>query len=658
MFSGQENSTGDLTVIKKLALQLALLAVPIYGFGQQDNSSGLDDLLTGAQRAQARGDYALATRNYMQAVLIEPAVPELWANLGLMQQAAGQYNEAVASFLQANRLNSSLYVPNLFLGIDYAHSGKVQSAITFLAKAEELNRADPQAPLALGRAYISTGRVSAAIQQLDHATNLAPKLGAAWFALGIAHLDLVEDEARIISEENKGSPFARALYAESLQKQARFGEAASLYKTLLNARPQLPCLGSELGFALLRNHDPSGAEEQFAAERSAHPACSLAILGQIRIAIANGDNHRAIGLLDELWNRDQGFVRSSAAILLDGTFNDATATNVALLSSEESATLAPDLRNALSAAFGLSDPEVKRPEAHAPDGSQMDQTPEASYTEGHFLACARQLEPSVARLKVEKLHLLAECAESTGNDALALRAASALNRLQPNSAEALYWSIRANERLAMQSLARFQQLDPDSAASHVLLGDIYHQLERNDDAQTEYLKALKLSPGDPAALLGVSTAYLSNGNLPAAAEAAQSALSKRPDDPDINFLMAEIELGRHSYASALPYLGKCLHSNPEMLPNVHALIGKVYAETDRTQEAIQELKLGASGDEDGSIHYLLARLYRRQGDTKDADVALDRMKAIKAQRHQRGYKLIEDPELDSIESEPEKPITP
>ena len=119
-------------------------------------------------------------------------------------------HEAAASFLQANRLNKSLYVPNLFLGIDYAHTGKVQSAITFLVKAEELNGADPQAPLVLGRVYISTGRFSAAVQQLDRATNLAPKLGAAWFALGIAHLDLVEDDARIISKENKESPFARA----------------------------------------------------------------------------------------------------------------------------------------------------------------------------------------------------------------------------------------------------------------------------------------------------------------------------------------------------------------------------------------------------------------------------------------------------------------
>ena len=119
----------NLTVINKLAIQFALLAASVYGFGQQDTSLGLDALLANAQRAQAQGDYALATRSYRQAVLIEPGAPELWANLGLMQHSAGQYSEAAASFLQANRLNSSLYVPNLFLGIDYAHTGKAQARI-------------------------------------------------------------------------------------------------------------------------------------------------------------------------------------------------------------------------------------------------------------------------------------------------------------------------------------------------------------------------------------------------------------------------------------------------------------------------------------------------------------------------------------------------
>ena len=191
-------------------------------------------------------------------------MPELWANLGLMEQQAGDISGALPSFLQANRLNPSLYVPNLFLGNDYLRTGKAQQAISFLTKAEKINKTDPQAPLALGRAYYAVGKFTAAAQEFERAIALDPKLGAAWFALGIARLNQVEVDARKMSIENKSSPFAGALYAESLEKQARFSEAASLYRSLLASQPQPPCLHSALGIALLRHRDLEGAAAEFA----------------------------------------------------------------------------------------------------------------------------------------------------------------------------------------------------------------------------------------------------------------------------------------------------------------------------------------------------------------------------------------------------------
>jgi len=55
------------------------------------------------------------------------------------------------------------------------------------------------------------------------------------------------------------------------------------------------------------------------------------------------------------------------------------------------------------------------------------------------------------------------------------------------------------------------------------------------------------------------------------------------------------------------------------------------------------------------IHsYLLARLYRKIGDSKDAAEALEQMKSIKQQRRDRGVKLVEDPDLSALESRPAK----
>ncbi|MGA7343808.1 MAG: tetratricopeptide repeat protein [Terracidiphilus sp.] len=624
-----------------------LLGGSIIGFAQQRPAT-LESLFSAAQQAQVAGDYATAANDYQQAAKMRPDMPEIWANLGLMQQETGNIPAAIEAFQKANRLNPSLYVPNLFLGIDYAHTGKPAEAIPLLSKAEKSNPADPQAPLALGRAYISARNYSAAIPKLDRALTLNPKLGTAWFDLGIAQLDQVESDARTISEENKQSPFAGALYAESLMKQARYGEAASLYKSLLDAEPQPPCIRSELGFALIREHDEAGAASTFADERTRHPECGLALLGQARIALDRGDNQQAINSIKELWNRDRGFFACNAASILQGLRADEESALVTNLTGEAGGTLPAGLRRVLLAAINSPDECAIQPGI-----DKLSSTPHRSaedyFAAGEFGACARALESNPAPTTAAKLRLLAACSFFSCDNENAARAASALRTLDPHSLEALYWSIEANERLAFQSLARFQQLDPDSARSHVLLGDIYQQLERFDDAQAEYQKALSLAPSDPAAMLGLASAYLSNYNSKGAMTLAQNALSRTPDDPELNLIMGQALLNQREYAEAEPYLKKSLNAKPQMLPRIHALIGKVYAETGRTKEAIGEVELGASSDEDGSVHYLLARLYRKLGDTKDAQIALQRMETIKKQREARGVKRVEDPDLTPLE---------
>jgi tetratricopeptide (TPR) repeat protein len=631
-------------------LLLALLAESALGFGQQP---ALESLLASAQSAQASGDYASAARDYQQAVKIRPGIPELWANLGLSQQETGDISAAIQSFLEAIRLNPSLYVPNLFLGIDYAHTGKAKEAIPLLLKAEQLNKADPQAPLALGRAYVAAGKFSAAAQELDRAIGLNPKLGAAWFTLGIARLDEVEEEARVMSEENKQSPFAGALYAESLAKQARYGEAASLYKTLLDSKPQPPCLRSELGFTLLQEHDAQGAASAFADERAAHPECGLALLGQARLAIDSGDTAQATKTLEELWQRDRGFFDANANVLTEGLSSDKAAQDASLIAASSSH-LPADFRDALLAAFNMpSNADVSgstaQEDSSTRPASGVHRTADEDYAAGQFRQCALRLEAAHAPLTASQLQLLAACSFLTGDNEHAAGAADALRAREPRSLEALYWSIQANERLAFASLAQFQELEPDSAKSHVLLGDIYNQLERYDTAQSEYLKALAIAPSDPAAMLGLATVYLNNNNVQAGMRIAQAALIRSPEDPELNLVMAQGLMSQREYAQAEPYLQKSLHAKPQMLPRIHALIGKAYAETGRTPEAIEQLKLGASSDEDGSVEYLLARLYRKVGDTKDASEALDRMKTIKQQREARGYKRIEDPDLSPLE---------
>jgi tetratricopeptide (TPR) repeat protein len=641
-----ESSIGNC-VLKSCfkALTLFLLATPLSGFGQQEAT--LESLLATAQQAQTSSDYAAAANAYKQAVKLRPDVPELWANLGLMEHETANYADAIQSFQHAYQLKPSLYVPNLFLGIDFVHAGKAKEALPFLLAAEKINDGDAQPHLALGRAYSSLQEFSLAAHEFAQVTRLDPQQSTAWFSLGIAYLHEVEADSRTMSEKDHDSPYAKALFAESLATQSRYLEAVDLYKSVLASNTQPPCIHGELGFVYLKQHNSSAAAAEFVAGRETGTACALAILGQARLQIEADAHKDALQLLTQLWNRDHGFVWANASTLAEGISSEhALSFSAYLTQQHDSGQISAGLFEALvSTLQGVSG----RPEVSSlVSGGKVAGTPEENYASGQYRVCSSQTANSLKTRDQGRLRLLAPCSFMTGDYELASSAGAVL----PQSPEALYWSIKANEKLAFRALEQYERLEPHSERSHLLLGDIYVQRERYDDALAEYQKALDISPNDPAALLGLASAYFRNGNVSETVETAQLALNQLPDDPEVNLLMGEALMARHDFTSAEPFLKKGLSAKPQMLPHAHALLGRVYAETGRTNEAIKELHLGLASDDDGSVHYQLARLYRQTGDVSDATAAMEQMKAIQQRRRDGAVIAFKDSHPSVLNDEP------
>jgi hypothetical protein len=235
----------------------------------------------------------------------------------------------------------------------------------------------------------------------------------------------------------------------------RFSESATLDRSLLASRPQPPCMRSELGFALLRHRDSAAAAAEFSAERAANPECGLALLGLARLAIDSGENQQAIELLTELWGRDLGFFQSNAGIILEGLSTERDGAFAVIL-AQENTVLPADLRHTLLAIFNGTEPETSEfavestsvdPSAASPATAR--QTAEEYYAAGQFQQCARRLDLSLVARNAGKVRLLAACSFFAGDYERASAAAVALAALQPHSPEALYWSIQANERLAL-----------------------------------------------------------------------------------------------------------------------------------------------------------------------------------------------------------------
>ena len=238
--------------------------------------------------------------------------------------------------------------------------------------------------------------------------------------------------------------------------------------------------------------------------------------------------------------------------------------------------------------------------------------------------------PDLAGLMRDDLKRRASGAFFAGDFRTTALASDRLRQKYPNDPAGWYWAVRANQKLSVAALARAGEVEPDSPRIHALLGDVYRRRRMFDEAREEYSKVLAISPDSVAGLAGLAATDLADGRLEQAQATARKALARSPEDSEINLQMGEILVAQREYADAEPYLEHSLHARPDLLPRVHALLGEVFARTGRSKEALKELTQGLASDEDGSVHYQLARLYKEAGDLKAADAAFEKSKQIRA----------------------------
>jgi tetratricopeptide (TPR) repeat protein len=199
----------------------------------------------------------------------------------------------------------------------------------------------------------------------------------------------------------------------------------------------------------------------------------------------------------------------------------------------------------------------------------------------------------------------------------------------------LYWEIRAYQQLAIAALNQAAIYAADSPEIHVLIGDIYRQRQHIEEAQSEYNRALALNPQDRGALLGLALVWYMTRHYNEALSAGQKLLEVSPQDPRLNLLVGETLVGLYRYKDAIDYLERSRSANREFLPRVHALLGRCYAAEENETQAIREFTLALAEDEDGSIHYQLARLYRKHGDLERSTALFAESKRLQQLRLQR-----------------------
>ena len=617
------------------AIPLTISTVSVVAVAQ-DRDQTIRSLLADARAAQSRGDFTQAADAYRKAVALEPSVPELWANLGLMEHESGMSAEAIQSFKRAIRLNPSLFAPQLFLGIEYLKSKNPEAAVPFLENAEKLNPNDLQDALNLGKAYALLDHADRAADAYSIATDLAPNDGNTWLNLGTAYLQQVENDARLMTSVYSHSAYVSLRAAETLAEEGKPIPAERDYKAAIASGSPPPCTHAEFGITLLRTKNVADAREQFELETKAGSHCGLASLGLAFAQLVEGHPEVALAKLISISMADPGFVESSLPL-----FRDAVSAEQAKSLIDLSRARAND--NSASVEIGsliektfVSDETPVQIEFSDVDRALSTRTAAPSDAErlvaaGQFAQSSDALKPVIGTIAGNQLQLLASCSFYAGDYRTTSAAAQRLKSNSATRAQGLYWETKADQRLAIAALTRAGEIDADSPRMHVLLGDTFRQKRHWDDAESEYRKAVALDPTSHAARLSLAIVLFTELKNDEAFNIDRSLLAEDANDPEANLLAGEILVQRNMYAEAEAYLSKCGNLKPEFLPRVHALLGQVYAATDRIPAAILEYKKGLSTDEDGSIHFQLGRLYQKSGDRNAAEEAFRESKRL---RHQ------------------------
>jgi tetratricopeptide (TPR) repeat protein len=584
------------------------LAASTLAVAQPDRDARYAALLAEARSAQARSDFRGAAASYRQAAAIRPDIAELWSNLGLMQHQSGEYSPALEAFRTALRLNPSLFVPNLFLGLDLLQLNRPREAAPYLLAAEKLKPDDPQPALALGRTFHALWEPGKSARWYRRALVLAPRNGEAWYGLGLAHFGLAEAAGAKLTSSFRESVYVAELTAGARAEEGSLTEAIHAYRALLALKAVPPrCSHASYGFVLIGHGDPAEAEQEFRRDLD---SCPAARVGMARLLFESGAQEKAMDMLTDFANSDREGFDSSLPRFWEGLETPQLEVRLAQLrqsAGNMAGVVAARLRE------GARPPTPLEPESAVPESGNL-----------------------------EDLQRFASNAYFSGRFRTAALASDRLRQKYPNDPAGWYWAVRANQKLGVAALARAGEVDPASPKIHALLGDAYQRRRMFDQAREEYSKVLAASPDSVAGLAGLAKADYADGRLDEARSTAQKALARSPADGEINLLMGEILVARHAYAEAEPYLEHGLHARPDLLPHVHALLGQVYARTGRPKEAIKELTQGLASDEDGSVHYQLARLYQEAGDASAAAAAFEKSKQIRA-RHDALAELKFDP---------------
>jgi tetratricopeptide (TPR) repeat protein len=562
----------------------------------------------GSVRATQRDD-AAAEAAYKKAVDLDPK--SIQARLGLAffyWTRPARRAEAESVIQSALALDSSDRIANRMLAMLYLSQNRSSDAETPLLRL--VNMKDRAAAMTLADVYTRAGRV-------DNARGLYESLKAdkGYRALATTRLAQLEygrgrrdDAHRILTEALKGDPTNPTflqLQARWLLDEHKVDEALELAKKSLAAAPQSAAANYTIGVVYLARGDAEEATKAFNETLRLNPQASAAELQLSRALLLAGDATHAV-------ERARAVVKSSpqnlearlalvSALIASRDVTGATAALQPLLKEHPENAAVHSFAGELLARRG----EIAAGLAEIDRALQIDP--------GDLRALSNRLAADLARKNIPegRTRLTRALSSKSGSSAVLViagkferaagdaRAGEAYFRraieADPANLEAynlLGQLFMQQKRLdeARREYEEFAKRRPNSVAARTMVGIILDVQSRPHESQKVYESIVNTSTKAPVAANNLAWIYAERGErLDEALQLAQRATEQMPDHADVNDTLGWVYYKKDMPELAIRPFERSVEKDPTN-PIFRYHLGLAYAKAGRLEKARKSLE--------------------------------------------------------------------
>ena len=189
----------------------------------------------------------------------------------------------------------------------------------------------------------------------------------------------------------------------------------------------------------------------------------------------------------------------------------------------------------------------------------------------------------------------------------------------PKDQDAWYLLGKVYLQLSEFALGKVNEIDPNSALSQEIAGEIMQSMGNNNGALGAYKKAVDIAPQQPGTHGHLADEFWTLGKWESARDEYQAELANDPNNCQIRWKIANCLLNLHgSLDQALKDLNGAIEQCSDLM-QARVDRGRALISLGKPAEALPDLLLAEKASpEEPSIHFYLAHAYRAQGRVDDA----------------------------------------